>query len=183
MNQTIIIFVTLSLLFVYISRHPLRNYKRHGFYRFFGWEGLAWVFANNYSYWFRDPLSIQQIISWCLLLSSFTLALSGLWIMFRKGKASKLRNEKELFHFERTTRLIQEGAYKHIRHPLYASLTYLTWGILLKQMTIILLLVTIFSTVLFYITMRIEEEESKAYFGKAYKEYMQKTKRFIPFIF
>lgn len=182
MDIKLIAFIVLSLPVIAISWYPLMNRKSHGFYRFFGWEGVLWLTVNTYNYWFHQPFSPAQIISWSLLAISAYLVIAGYLVMRRQGKPSSLRNEKELFHFEKTTRLIDYNVFKYIRHPLYGSLIFVTWALYLKHITLTLTVVSIISTVLFYITMLYEEKESLAYFGDAYKTYMSKTKRFIPFI-
>ena len=183
MNHTLIVFIIISIPMIIASWHSLQNIKSHGFYRFFGWEGIAWLFASNYAFWFKDPLSSKQILSWIFLCIGAYLVIFGYLVMRNTGKPSSERDEKELFHFEKTTNLIDHGVFKYIRHPLYASLVYLTWGIYFKHMTLTLLITALASTVFMYISTLYEEKESIAYFGDQYKTYMTKTKRFIPFLF
>ncbi len=73
--------------------------------------------------------------------------------------------------------------FKYIRHPLYSSLLFLTWGILLKNPTLALLIVSFIATVFLYLTAVWDEKECKVFFGQKYNDYMKRTKRFIPFIF
>lgn len=76
--KTIIIFGILSLLIIFISWRTLFDTKSHGFYRFFSWECMAWLIATNYKYWFINPFSINQIISWILLFYAAYLPLAGI---------------------------------------------------------------------------------------------------------
>jgi len=178
-----IIFGVLSLLIIFISWRTLFNTKSHGFYRFFSWECMAWLFAVNYKFWFVDPFSINQIISWILLIYSLYLVIAGLLLMKKIGKPHQIRDEKNLFGFEKTTELIDSGVFKYIRHPLYASLIFLTWAIYLKNPTDILFIIALLSTVFLYLTSKFDEKECLNYFGDKYREYMTQTKMFIPFIF
>ena len=178
-----IIFGVLSLLIIFISWRTLFNTKSHGFYRFFSWECMAWLFAVNYKFWFVDPFSINQIISWILLIYSLYLVIAGLLLMKKIGKPHQIRDEKNLFGFEKTTELIDSGVFKYIRHPLYASLIFLTWAIYLKNPTDILFIIALLSTVFLYLTSKFDEKECLNYFGDKYREYMIQTKMFIPFIF
>ena len=100
----------------------------------------------------------------------------------QKGKAEKSRVADSLYNFEKTTELVDTGIFKYIRHPLYSSLIFLTWGILLKYVTIPLFIVAIASTVFLYLTSINDEKECIAYFGDKYRDYMKRTKQFIPFI-
>jgi len=178
-----IIFGVLSLLIIFISWRTLFNTKSHGFYRFFSWECMAWLFAVNYKFWFVDPFSINQIISWILLIYSLYLVIAGLLLMKKIGKPHQIRDEKNLFGFEKTTELIDSGVFKYIRHPLYASLIFLTWAIYLKNPIDILFIIALLSTVFLYLTSKFDEKECLNYFGDKYREYMIQTKMFIPFIF
>ena len=180
---TLTIFGILSAGILFLSWRTLFHIKSHGFYRFFGWEGLAWVFAVNYKHWFENPFSINQLISWFLLFYSIWLVSAGMYEILRKGKPSSTRNDSKLFSFEKTTELVETGVFRYTRHPLYASLIFVTWGILLKNPTLILGVISMISTILFYLTSRYDEKECIAYFGEKYRIYMQHTNMFIPFIF
>jgi protein-S-isoprenylcysteine O-methyltransferase Ste14 len=181
--KTVIIFGVLSLLIIIISWRTLFNAKNHGFYRFFSWECMAWLFAANYKFWFVNPFSINQIISWILLIYSAYLVIAGLLLIKMIGKPSNIRDEKNLFGFEKTTELIDTGVFKYTRHPLYASLIFLTWAVFLKSPEAVLFVIALMSTVFLYFTSKFDEKECINYFGENYKEYMKRTKMFIPFIF
>ena len=181
--RTYIVFGVLSLLIIIISWRTMFNVKTHGFYRFFAWECMAWLFASNYKFWFVDPFGIPQIISCILLFYSAYLVIAGLLLLKNIGKPSSVRDEKNLFGFEKTTELIETGVFRHTRHPLYASLIFVTWGIFLKNPQISLLIISLLSTFFLYITSRYDEKECINYFGEKYRNYMKRTKMFIPFIF
>jgi protein-S-isoprenylcysteine O-methyltransferase Ste14 len=181
--EKLISFGVLSLLIIIISRRTLFNIKSHGFYRFLSWECMALLVSFNYAYWFKDPFSVNQIISWILLFYAAYLVLAGVILMKTKGKAKESRDDKNLFGFEKTTELIDSGVFKQIRHPLYASLIFLTWGIFLKNPTIPLFFISLLSTNFLYFTSKFDEKECVNYFGDKYIEYMKHTKMFIPFIF
>jgi len=183
MNYTIIIFGALSLPVIILSWRTLFNVRSHGFSRFISWECIIWLFANNYLYWFKDPLKLNQIFSWILLFISAYHVIAGVLLMKKFGKANKSRNENTLYQFEQTTKLVDRGIFKYIRHPLYSSLVFLTWGILLKNPDLHLLIVSIVSTIFLYITAVFDERECIQYFGDKYNDYRKRSKMFIPFIF
>jgi len=180
--DSIIIFLILSVPVIVISWRTLFNIKSHGFYRFFSWECIIWLFATNYKYWFVQPFSIAQIFSWLFLIVSGYLVITGVILIKKIGKPNRDRNEKTLYQIEKTTELIDKGIYKYIRHPLYSSLLFLTWGIFLKHITFELLLIAILSTAFLYLTALFEEKECIIFFGDRYIEYMKKSKRFIPYV-
>jgi protein-S-isoprenylcysteine O-methyltransferase Ste14 len=179
----IIIFVVLSILVVIVSWRTLLNYKTHGFYRFVSWECIAWLISANYKFWFIDPFSINQLFSWFFLIVSIYLITVGVILMKRIGKPDKKRNKKTLYVFEQTTELVDKGIFKYLRHPLYSSLLFLTWGILLKHPTFGLSVVSLLSTIFLYFTAIYDEKECKIFFGNKYVDYMKRSKRFILYIF
>lgn len=180
--ERILIFASLSILMIAVSWRTLFNIRSHGFYRFLSWECIAWLFASNYTYWFVNPLSSHQIFSWILLIISGYLMIYGVILLVNQGKPSKERKEKTLYHIEKTTLLIDKGIYKYIRHPIYSSLLFLTWGILLKNILAELLLIAILSTASLFLTAYYEDKECIGYFEKKYADYMKRTKRFITYL-
>ncbi|MCX6239498.1 MAG: isoprenylcysteine carboxylmethyltransferase family protein [Bacteroidia bacterium] len=180
--EKLVIFGILSLPVVYLSWRTLFTIESHGFYRFFSWECIIWLFVSNYKYWFVDAFSIKQIFSWIFLFYSVYLIIAGVALMKKKGKPVKNRDEKELFQFEKTSELIDTGIFRYIRHPLYSSLLFLTWGIFLKNTTNLLLFVALSSSVFLYLTAIFDEKECIRFFGDQYREYMKRSKRFIPFV-
>ncbi len=176
-------FGILSIPVILASWRSLSSARNHGFYRFFAWEGILWLAISNWKHWFEDPLSPKQLLSWLLLLIATYLVITGIRVFTRTGKISTSREDKTLFGFEKTTELIDTGIYRYIRHPLYASLLYLAWGIFLKNTTPELLIVTLAASVLLYLTSRFDERECLAYFGNRYRDYMARSRMFIPFIF
>lgn len=186
MNLSIVeiyISIILSILIIAISWRTIFDIKSHGFYRLLGWECILVLFINNYRYWFHDPFGFTQILSWLFLFYSLFLIIDGVLLMKEKGKPNVDRKEDNLYKFEKTTNLIETGLFKYIRHPLYGSLLFLTWGIFFKNTTIVLLIISIMSSIFLIITAKIEEKENIDFFGQKYIGYMQKSKMFIPYIF
>ena len=179
----LLIFGILTLLITIVSRRTLFNTKSHGFYRYFSWIGIALLMASNYKNWFLAPFSVNHLISWILLFYSTYIAIAGFILLIRKGKPGSSRKDVHLFSFEKTTELIDTGVFKYTRHPLYASLIFLTWALLMKNPTPILSAVAFLSTIFLYFCSRYDEKECIQYFGSAYEDYMKRTKMFIPFIF
>ena len=178
----LIIFWFISVPIVLLSWRTLLLPGSHGFYRFFSWECIIWLFAFNYESWFKDPFSFLQILSWLLLFLSVYLVVAGLILLQKKGKPDGNRKEDSLYPFEKTSVLIDSGIFKYIRHPLYSSLIFLTWGIFLKNPGFHLMFVAFISTAFLYLTARSDEKECLKFFGKEYEEYMKRSKMFIPFL-
>jgi len=180
--QSLILFGILSIPVIIFSWRTLLNIKSHGFYRFFSWECIVWLTVSNYKYWFDNPFSLKQVFSWILLFIGAYLVIAGIILIKKVGKPSKGRGEQVLYEFEKTTELIDTGIFGYIRHPLYSSLLFLTWGIFFKNTTLLLFFVAATSSVFLYLTAIFDEKECTAFFGEKYREYMKRTKMFIPFV-
>ncbi len=177
-----VIFVVGTIAIVWVSRSSLRAIQSHGFYRFFAWEIILILFAVNIRYWIKDLFTIRQIIASALLIISLILIFQGVRLFRQKGRIDEDRNDPSLVGIEKTTELVTTGVYSYIRHPFYSSLLFLAWGICFKQVTWMTLLMGITATVFLITTARKEEAENIEYFGETYREYMQNTKMFIPFV-
>ena len=128
----------------------------------------------NYPVWFKNPFSIQQIISWILLLLSIIVAASGFYTFYSKGKPRD--------RMEDTTSIITTGLFRYIRHPLYLSLILGGFGILAKNGGYVQWTLALINLIALIITAKVEEKEMIKKFGDDYTDYMRKTKMFIPFI-
>jgi protein-S-isoprenylcysteine O-methyltransferase Ste14 len=177
------IFILMSAFIVYASRKSLLHPQSHGFTRFLAWESLLALIVLNAPQWFENYLSPGQLISWLLLVVSIYLAGRGLHLLKTVGKTDHKRSDPALFDLEKTSNLVSSGIYKYIRHPMYASLLFFTWGAFLKNISWTGLVLGLFSSWFLFLTAKREELECLNYFGKAYQDYMQRTKRFIPFLF
>jgi protein-S-isoprenylcysteine O-methyltransferase Ste14 len=164
-----VLFTLLLLVFTLLRSHPYR------FPRFLAFESILSLAFLNARVWFLDPLAWNQILSWFFLTGSLVLVGWGFVLLKYRGKPEG--------DFEDTTRLITSGVYHYIRHPLYGSLIAFGLGAFLKDpswLGSILVLTTILGAVL---TARIEEDHNLERFGEEYRDYMERTKRFIPFIY
>jgi len=177
-----LLFGSGSLIILIVSWRSLFNFKSHGFFRFLSWECILWLLVANYAYWFMYPFTVQQILSWIFLIGSGILVITGVIHIKRSGRSGENRSDSELYRFERTTKLVDTGIYKYIRHPLYSSLLFLTWGTYLKQPDPVLTLVAVLSTVFLFLTALADEKECIRFFGEPYREYMKRSRRFIPYI-
>ncbi len=176
MNTTIIIiliFCTIAIAW-FTWWMSLRGKRYHGISRFFAFESILILILLNYPVWFKYPFSLHQVISWILLISSIIVALAGIRIFVIEGKPNE--------QIEDTSRLITIGLYKYIRHPMYLSLMLAGFGVYFKDYSFPQWLFALINLVALIITARIEEKEMVIKFGNEYREYMKKTKMFIPFI-
>jgi protein-S-isoprenylcysteine O-methyltransferase Ste14 len=166
----------------YLSRASLAAPRSHGFYRFFAWEAILGLALLNIEVWFRDPFSWHQLISWPLLVVSGLLVIVGARLLRQRGKPDAQRDDAHLVAFEKTTALVTTGTYRYIRHPLYSSLLFLAWGVFFKDPAWLGGLLALAATLFLIATARVEEAENLRFFGEEYREYMRRTKMFVPYL-
>jgi len=179
-----IIFIVASLSLLAISWKSLQQPGSHGFYRFFAWEAILLLFVINMKFWFYQPTSWNQIISWALLILCVIPLAFGVQALRRHGKPAEQREgEPSLMAFEKTTALVTSGIYHYIRHPLYSSLFFLTWGTFFKLPSLPGMVLALAATVFLVATAKADEAECNRFFGPQYQEYMKTTRMFVPYIF
>lgn len=177
------IIVIFSAGNLWVSRRFIGNLHSHGFYRMIAWEAILILVIMNLESWFVNPLSFHQIVSWILLFGSIYPAIQGFRMLKKSGYPDARREDASLLGIERTTELVTSGIYRRIRHPLYGSLIYFSWGVFLKNPSLAGLSLGLVATFFLTMTARVEELENLAYFGDTYRAYMKNTKMFIPWIF
>jgi protein-S-isoprenylcysteine O-methyltransferase Ste14 len=166
----------------YISRASLRVPQSHGFYRFFAWELMLVLIVLNIDGWYIVPLTFDQTISGILMGISLLLVIISYGILRQFGQQDDNRNDAPLLVFEKTTVLVTHGIYRFIRHPMYSSLIFLDWGLFFKRMSWLSGIIALIACFFLVASALVEEAENTRYFGEPYREYMKRTKRFLPFL-
>jgi protein-S-isoprenylcysteine O-methyltransferase Ste14 len=177
-----IFFIVASAVLIYISRASLPVPRSHGFYRFFAWELMLILVVLNMDGWYSAPPTLDQIICGIFMwLSLFMATISYLSLRWF-GKQDDNRNEAPLLVFEKTTVLVTHGIYRYIRHPMYSSLVYLDLGLFFKQISWLSGGIALVACVFLVLAAFVEESENIRYFGAQYRDFMTRTKRFVPFL-
>ena len=179
-----ILFIVASAAIFPLSWRSLKDERTHGFYRFFAFELLLGLILWNAPLWWHDPFCWRQRISYFLGAASIGLAIEGFRLLKVIGRPAQAQAESANLAFENTTTLVTVGAYRWIRHPLYASLLALTWCAYLKNPSgIASIAMTLGASGFLLATALAEEGENLKRFGAAYVDYKKRTRRFIPYIF
>ncbi len=177
-------FAILSVPIVYVSRASLRAPGSHGFYRFFAWELILALVLLNVGVWFHDPFAWHQVVSWVLLVVCFAPLVFGVRTLRSRGRPVEHReDDASLLAFEKTSTMVTTGIYHYIRHPLYSSLLILAWGIFFKDPSLCGGLLVLAATLALVATAKADEAECVRFFGPAYRDYMQRTRMFVPLVF
>ena len=87
-----------------------------------------------------------------------------------------------LYRAQRQKTLATTGPYALVRHPQYVAFIAIMTGFLLQWPTILTVLMYPVLVVMYVRLARLEERESKEYFGEAYDRYMEETPGFIPWL-
>jgi protein-S-isoprenylcysteine O-methyltransferase Ste14 len=66
---------------------------------------------------------------------------------------------------------------------MYCSFLVFGFGVFFKHIDTATIILVVINTVALYLTALVEQGEMTKRFGKKYKEYIRKSKMFIPFLF
>jgi len=107
----------------------------------------------------------------CAIIALF-LILNGWYNIYKKYWSKETGSGK----------LVTSGIYRFIRHPQYTGLLLLSLGMMIEWATLPMLIM--FPVMIFMYTRLAKKEENDmiSEFGEEYKQYMTRTKMFIPFI-
>lgn len=176
-----LIWLALSILLAIISRRALGNPRCHGFYRYFAFIGASLVAVIALPYWHHQLFAPRQIASWLILFVALAFLVQAFVLLVQKG-GRRTKGERENFAFENTERLIEEGIFRYIRHPMYGALILFSWGAWLKHPVVASSVGALIATVFLWLTAKAEERENLSFFGESYRAYMTRSKNFIPFL-
>ena len=140
--------------------------------------------VSIYDFWKLQNLSFQIGI---MLVPAILLFIMGgtLRIISRKAllKAGFTMVGSGKLQIVENHRLLTDGVYSHIRHPLYLGEITRNLGFALLFSSLYGLAVMIIANLFLVIRIHIEEEMLTDQFGMEYKEYMKKTYKLIPYIY
>ncbi len=164
-----------SAALLWFSQKALRRPGSHGFWRFFAWESMLGLIVLN------RQAEGGQVIAQSLLLASLLLLGLG-FIALRRHNRPRPNADTSFYDWENTGQLVTHGIYRLIRHPMYASLLALNWGMFFRATGWPELALALLASYFLQRTALADERECIDYFGKAYVDYMARTKRFVPWL-
>ena len=101
----------------------------------------------------------------------------GCWAIF----VMKLRNLQASPLPKRDARLVTKGPYALIRHPMYSAVLLAVWPLIIDQYSPLRMTVGLVLTADLIAKLLYEESLLVKHFSE-YREYMNRTKRLIPFV-
>ena len=174
-NSQLLQFLIGTVLVILFSWFvSIREKRYHGIPRFFAFEGLLLLGLLQRPVWFSDPFAPRQIVSWILLTICIYYIMAAVILYFRHARPG--------VNFENSTKLVTSGLYKFVRHPMYASLLLLGWGMFFKSIHPASIALILVITLALYLTCKVEEKEMITRFGKEYEDYMKRTRMWIPWL-
>ena len=138
------------------------------------WLGvIAYMINPAWMAWSAVPL--PGWIRWSgAVFSALSVALL-LWTLPALGK-----NLTDTVVTRANHSLVTAGPYRWIRHPFYVAMALVTLGAALVAANWFILVTGIAVFALLAIRSRVEEEQLALRFGDAYREYRNRTGRFLP---
>jgi protein-S-isoprenylcysteine O-methyltransferase Ste14 len=144
------------------------------------WAGLIMVLIALYTLvpvalqWGHIPL--PHVVRWLGLLGGITAEFLILWTVLALGK-----NISATLHIHEAHRLVTEGPYRYVRHPLYSGGVLLFVSLALMASNWIIGVLGIGFQVLI-IAIRTPEEERmlRDHFGESYQRYMDQAGALFP---
>ena len=94
--------------------------------------------------------------------------------------ASLLVHHKALTSVGNIDRLVTEGVYSRVRHPMYAAFIWLSWGAFLRWPTLRIAVMVLWTDMVLFLWSRLEERLLQARFGEEYSLYKKRVGMLIP---
>lgn len=138
-----------------------------GFLVFSGFNPRVW------DIWVVSPPSaLHRLPALVILLSGFGCFVVGAQAL---GDSWRIGVDPEL-----TPKLVTNGVYSRVRHPIYTGVLCAFWGLALYTMSLFYFGVAVVGYVLIRAQARREERFLTGLFGPEYGAYLSRTGRFIP---
>jgi protein-S-isoprenylcysteine O-methyltransferase Ste14 len=112
-----------------------------------------------------------------LLILQIAGAMLGVWAIAVMGR----KNTNIAPLVKQDARLVTNGPYAFIRHPMYSAVLLTIWPLILDQYSLLRLTAGLILTVDLIVKMLYEENLLRKHFA-GYEIYMRETKRLIPFV-
>jgi protein-S-isoprenylcysteine O-methyltransferase Ste14 len=174
-----------ALLFLFRKKHPKTTRQKRNRT---SWLGMALVGAGYALVWsihrplFTPLLNFGPLVDWTVAVATILLGTGSVWLVLSAVRALG-RHWSLAAQLVDDHRLVTDGAYAIVRHPIYTGMLGLliATGLAISVPVWILVagLVAWYGT---YLRIRSEEVLLKKAFGQRYEEYARKVPALIPWI-
>ena len=177
--STVVLILTVAQAAVIFWR--LRNTRRED-WRFVVPSTIIWISALNVTLW--DFLKLQEMRFRFSVMSGMGIVLFLVDVaVARKGVATLGAYYSRSLTIKEGHRLVKHGIYGHVRHPIYlgAIMYVVAIPMLFSSMYGSAIMLGLIPSSIYRIV--IEEAMLVDEFGDEYREYMNHTKKLIPFVY
>lgn len=131
---------------------------------------------------FIHDILVSSLYLWALLAGSTILLLGGIILLISRLQLGKYGGPRIVI--ETNHKLVTNGIYRFIRHPMYLGFLILFFGYSLSMGSIFM---TVVISLAFFLIFKnridIEERLLLSEFGEEYADYMERTNRLFPFLY
>ena len=133
--------------------------------------------------WFFDTfliefaLDIRNLIPFIIRLILFVIVAIVSYLLINSS------HKKIFLPSDQKLRLVTDGVYSYVRHPMYLSIIVLLFAFSLLSISFLSLVSWVIAVILFDRMMMFEEAELLKILGNEYQNYMNQVPRWIPRIF
>jgi methanethiol S-methyltransferase len=144
---------------------------------------LGLILLSKFTFQFKGSLlfensSVKFLGYGVILISMIILTLA--FSSFDLHEFSGIGKHKE---DRSSNRLIKNGLYRYVRHPLYFGTIIMFLGLFLAQPTLLILELCVLVIIYLIIGSKLEENKLIDQFGSEYLEYRKEVKGLVPFLF
>ncbi|MFW9905582.1 MAG: methyltransferase family protein [Candidatus Thorarchaeota archaeon] len=135
----------------------------------------------EYKVFIQNWLS-SLLYSWGVITGIVFLFIGGFVLLISRIQLGRYGGPRIVI--ETNHKLITNGVYRFIRHPMYLGFLFAFFGYFLALGSIIMtILICFFFFLIFRSRIQLEERLLLSEFGDEYAEYMDRTKKLLPFLY
>jgi protein-S-isoprenylcysteine O-methyltransferase Ste14 len=135
--------------------------------------GLIWIINPDWLAWFN--LDLPLWLRWVGIVVGVVAVIMGYFVHRTLGLSFTPTLQTTQGH-----RLVTQGIYAHIRHPMYTTFFLLFVSSFLMTTNWLIAILSFVYSLLLFNRVRAEERMMVATFGDEYRNYMRQTGRFLP---
>jgi protein-S-isoprenylcysteine O-methyltransferase Ste14 len=137
-------------------------------------EAIGFALVWQMGWWIHDPAAWRVVGGAAFLTAGAALTWTSRFALGRQWRFDAGLNADHA--------LVQSGAYRLVRHPIYASMLCMLLGTaLLRTPAVLIVVALVFFIAGTQIRIRIEDGLLAARFGPAFEEYRRRVPAYIPF--
>jgi protein-S-isoprenylcysteine O-methyltransferase Ste14 len=142
--------------------------------------GQLLLFLVFLSAWITDTLLLRYTIVETSLIFLYIRIPLAIIILYTAGYLAKSGLEIVFVQFRDEPRVIREGVFSLVRHPIYLGAILLYLGLLMFSLSILAAFIWVIIIAFYYYISKHEEKLLIKKFGSDYEEYMREVPMLIP---